>query len=275
MKKLLAACLLCVPVLACSAEVSVSSRTPHGPLTLTAYDYTAGALCSLTWNGKQFIDAKDHGRCLQSAATFDGLGEQWNPTEAGSSYLNDADLPGASSSKLLNYAAGQDRLATAVQMAFWYPVNGKVLSNHIHRKYVRVMGNVVSYRVEFEVPADERHGSALFEVLCGYMPNAFSVFSTYDPDTRAFTNAGDGPSLQSLPVITSTPDHRHAIGVWSPDARVQYGFGRFPDVLKWTTLAQVPNPAGTYRFQVFLVVGTVQDVVNGLQEIYARPPTGY
>ena len=26
---------------------------------------------------------------------------------------------------------------------------------------------------------------------------------------------------------------------------------------------------------MFLVVGTVQDVVDGLQEIYARPPTGY
>lgn len=33
-------------------------------------DYDAGAICSLTWNGQQFIDDYDHGRQLQSAVTF-------------------------------------------------------------------------------------------------------------------------------------------------------------------------------------------------------------
>ena len=57
-------------------------------IVITTRPRVAGAIHSLTWNGKEFIDSFDHGRQLQSAANFDCGGrftpETFNPTEAGS-----------------------------------------------------------------------------------------------------------------------------------------------------------------------------------------------
>ena len=44
---------------------------------------TAGAVDSLVWNDKEFINNWDHGRQLQVALTVQDYGECWNPTEAG------------------------------------------------------------------------------------------------------------------------------------------------------------------------------------------------
>jgi hypothetical protein len=253
-------------------QVTIASATPTGgTLEMTAYDFTAGAFCSLTWNGKQFIDARDHGRCLQSASSFNGLGEQWNPTEAGASQMSDPELPGRSSSKLLNWVAMGNRAASETQMAFWYPVAGQTISQHVLRKWVTITGRTVKYRVQFEIPANESFQYGDFEVLCGYMPNEFSSFWLYDIAGHRLSVGVGTRNLQRFPVITATPDRNFAIGVWSPDPRVQYGYARFPDVLKWTAAARVPNPVGTHRFELYLVVGTLDDVVRGLQTLHANP----
>ena len=65
-------------------------RAPVGEseIVITTTSRLAGAIHSLTWNGKEFIDSFDHGRQLQSASNFDAgtpiTGETFNPTEAGS-----------------------------------------------------------------------------------------------------------------------------------------------------------------------------------------------
>ena len=65
-------------------------RGPAGPseIVITTRSRVAGAIDSLTWGGREFIDSFDHGRQLQSASNFDGGGrfvpETFNPTEAGS-----------------------------------------------------------------------------------------------------------------------------------------------------------------------------------------------
>ncbi|MCY2967517.1 MAG: hypothetical protein NT069_28450, partial [Planctomycetota bacterium] len=67
-------------------------RGPFGSseVVITTTRRLAGAIHSLTWNGREFIDSYDHGRQLQSACSFDlgRPGEFWaecyNPTEAGS-----------------------------------------------------------------------------------------------------------------------------------------------------------------------------------------------
>lgn len=224
-------------------------REGQRPLGGTGYEYTAGAFCSLTWNGKQFIDAKDHGRCLQSAVPFNGLGEQWNPTEAGSSSLTDPDLPGPSSSKLLNYAAGPERAATSVQMAYWYPVNGRVLSNHILRKYVRLIGNVISYKVEFASVAildagiGRPHTDCITGVRCG---------------------GDDRQRLQLRPA---------AAGSEHPGPGVVGGEHR---EFQRHVSAEHLEPRGTELLVGRqLAVGTLQDVIAGLQQVYDRSPLGY
>ena len=80
----------------------------------------AGAIHSVTWNGKELIDSADHVRQLQSAANFDCgwpfIPEVFNPTEAGSR----ADGAGAkSSSKLLRISVNEVELRTTTRMAFW------------------------------------------------------------------------------------------------------------------------------------------------------------
>ena len=64
-------------------------------VTVTASHRTAGAIEFLRWGGIEFINAYDHGRELQSAASFDGLTECDNPTEAGS--RRDGEGPRSSS----------------------------------------------------------------------------------------------------------------------------------------------------------------------------------
>lgn len=74
---------------------------PSQPLITTTIRL-AGAIRSLTWDGKEFIDSQDHGRQLQSAANFDCgkpfVPEGFNPTEAGSRRDGAGDR---SSSKML------------------------------------------------------------------------------------------------------------------------------------------------------------------------------
>src|SRR5579872_3822919 len=76
----------------------IRGRAGASDIVITTTERLAGAIHSLTWNGKEFIDSFDHGRQLQSAANFDCDGaffpETFNPTEAGSR----ADGTGQSSS---------------------------------------------------------------------------------------------------------------------------------------------------------------------------------
>ena len=88
-------------------------------IVIRTSDRTAGAICSLTWKGKEFIDAADHGRELQSASNFDVAGdlkdETFNPTEAGS--CRDGAGQQTSSRVLYLNARGKE-LVTSNQMTF-------------------------------------------------------------------------------------------------------------------------------------------------------------
>jgi hypothetical protein len=233
-----------------------------GRVAITAYSYTAGAVCSLRWNGREFIDALDHGRCLQSASSFDGLGEAHNPTEAGN--YPDGYLPRPSTSRLMNWAAGNGRLATAIDMAYW---QGGV-SGHVHRKYVGFSGNLIDWRVEFELPRNANYGIGQFEVLTGYMPSNFRNFYVLKEGT--LQTVSDGPGEQQYPLVFCTADHLACMGVWSLDTQGG-GFGRwrFVDCVKWNVVTRVSYPKGTYRFRVWLAVGTAKEVVQALEQLRA------
>lgn len=276
-----------IAILTCSATLlatgmasgqqgAITSDTRDGPLTLSTFDYTAGAFCSLTWKGVQFIDARDHGRCLQSASSFDHLGENYNPTEAGASMFTDGLLPAPSSSQLMNYVIDKATLAAEVRMAFWNPVNGRKLSDHVHRKWVQAgltgRPNVIAYALDFEIPPNEVFNVGQFEVLTGYMPVRFSKFYTLDPSTGAMNDLSDGPGEQNLPIIFATADGKHALGVWSPSG-LTYGRWRFSDCVKWNAVKRVTNPRGTQRFRVFNVIGNVLEVRAGVQALAKSAPS--
>jgi hypothetical protein len=286
-----------------SGNATIRGKVGSSEIVITTTDRLAGAIHSLTWGGKEFIDSHDHGRQLQSAASFNcGLaGEYWaeryNPTEAGSR----ADGIGKkSSSKLLRIKAEGAELRTTTQMAFWLApgeksfgrlgLNEKVLSDHIVSKRV-VIGykkhaNVLDYEVTFTVPKGEKHTYAQFEALTGYMPPEFSHFWKFRPDTGKLEELDDGPGEQAYPVVLATESKTHAMGVFSPDQpskgyeKAGYGRNRFKDakVVKWNCVFRIRDEkriaADDYRFRMFVAVGTLEDVhqsLIALAQEFAKP----
>ncbi|HEX7896352.1 MAG TPA: hypothetical protein VF950_01135 [Planctomycetota bacterium] len=238
----------------------------------------AGAIDSLTWGGKEFIDSFDHGRQLQSACAFgDGQpgfhAEGYNPTEAGSR----RDGAGATStSELLSLKAERNVLETRTRMAFWLrpgessegkPArNAKTLSDVILTKKVRIDGNLLDYRVTFTVP--EAHPYGQYEALTGYMPAAFSRFLVFDQgETKPLS---DGPGEQARPVILSTESGSHAMGIWSPDPAPGYGRWRFAaeKVVKWNCVFRERDvKPGDKSFRCVVAVGTLADVTAVLKRL--------
>lgn len=256
-------------------------------------DRFAGAISSVTFRGKEYINSADHGRELQSASSFDGLGECFNPTEAGGA----ADGVGPKTASLpITYSASSNVMQTLTNMAFWLPPgkpygrrcgatqftsaqNTTVVSGHNLRKTV-LMGyqgipNVLRFEVAFSIPED--HQSATFEALTGYMPPEFSVFLTYDPVRRTLSTLSFGPGEQGKPVMLATTDGRHAMGVSSPglpQAAFQglgYGRFRFPDTNKWGCVFREGHIAAgsTHVYACLVAIGTVDEVIAAQNALYA------
>ncbi|WP_299466009.1 hypothetical protein [uncultured Gimesia sp.] len=274
-------------------NATIRGKVGDSEIVITTTNRLAGSIHSLTWNGKEFIDSFDHGRQLQSAASFDCSlpGEFWaeryNPTEAGS--RSDGAGPG-SSSKLLSLHAAKNELRTTARMAFWLApgqkssgrpaLNEKILSDHLISKHVRIgyqkHENVIEYKATFTVPPGEQHTYAQFEALTGYMPAEFETFWTFHPETGKLNPIDDGPGEQNLPVILSTSDSNYAMGVYSPEQpsrgfeHAGYGRFRFPaaKVVKWNCVFRVRNKegisAGEYPFRVFVAIGTREEVRQAL-----------
>ena len=269
-----------------SGDAVIRGAAGGSEIVITTTSRLAGAIHSLTWRGREFIDSLDHGRQLQSASNLDVdgklLNECFNPTEAGC----ERDMAGPTSSSRLLYLSARDReLVTVTQMAFWLrpgqasggnpALNTTVLSNHLLEKHVRIgvgeFEHAVRHAITFTLPADERHERATFEILTGYMPPEFSTFLGLRPD-GTLAELGPGPGEQLLPVILATADGQHAMGCWSPATSRTTGrpptYGRFsfPDqkVVKWNCVVREADKAGlaagAHPYLVYSAVGTREQV---------------
>lgn len=280
-----------------SGDAVIRAAAGATEIVITTTSRVAGAIHSLTWGGKEFIDSFDHGRQLQSASNFD-VGQQFipevfNPTEAGS--LSDGVGP-TSTSRLLELRAEGRRLETSSQMAFWlrpgelslgHPArNATALSEHRLRKRVMIGVNdlpqVIQYDVTFTVPAGEPHRFAQFEALTGYMPQEFGTFWKFDPVEQRLLELDDGPGEQGLPVVLATADGAHAMGIFSPDQPAAgfegVGYGRFrfvaEKVNKWNCVFRVRENRGVaakdYSYRCFVLVGSRTDVERDLRALAVR-----
>ena len=270
-------------------------RSPAGPseIVITTSHRLAGAIHSLTWHGKEFIDAADHGRELQSACSFDnspsGLPETFNPTEAGSRRDGAGDR---STSRLLELAASGNQLKTRTQMAFWlhpgdrsggqFARNKTALSEYQLTKDVRIgfdrWPQALDYRVTFTLPKNARHTSAQFEALTAYLPPEFSRFWKFNPQTGKLQPLSDGPGEIIKPVILATPDGAFAMGIYSlPAAQTdgsgpRYGRWNFTaaGTVKWNCVYRVQNESGIrngdYSFHMLVPIGTLAEVTEMLKE---------
>jgi hypothetical protein len=289
-----------VPMTAIHAEVPSGNATIRGKagpseIVLTTTARLAGAIHSLRWNGREFIDSFDHGRQLQSASNLDCgtpiTNETFNPTEAGSRRDSRGDT---SSSRLLHWRVGPNSLQTLTQMAFWLSPGEKsgpnlakntaILSDHLLTKRVGIgykdLPHVITYDVVFSLPMDERHTHAVFEALTGYMPPAFREFRQFSPQTGELEPLSDGPGEGPLPVVFAVAGGTHAMGIYARPqpmpgaAGPTYGRFRFraEKVVKWNCVFRVTNNSGIspgeYAFHMFVIVGDLTTVRDSLRALH-------
>jgi hypothetical protein len=253
----------------------------------------AGAVDSLYWNGREFINSWDHGRQLQMALSGNNLGECYNPTEAGGSY---DELKSTTTSLLQGVSASGNVFQTQSKAAFWLQpgqesgaapcggaANTTALSNYTLNKRVTVGYGGIQLIVEFltQVTVPETLSSMVIEAPTGYLGGEFSAFYTFDPSTCQLAALSAGPGEQGLPVVLSTPDGAAAMGAWSPDLPQSglpgAGYGRFafPDggnpanaTNKWNVVfRRGSTPPGSYSYRAYLAVGSLENVRVALCQV--------
>jgi hypothetical protein len=290
MIRLLFFVLLVAPALTPAAGADAVIRAPAGDSEIVIKSTTrmAGAIESLQWGGKEFIDDSDHGRELQTcwngnAGVEPIADETFNPTEAGS--LDDAG-GATSSSRLLEIQARGNQLETFSQPAYWLnpgetsggkPARNKtIVSNDRLRKRVVIgyknLPHAIDYQVTVSLAPEDRDTRCVIEAVTGYMPPEFNQFQVFDPKNGKLAAIDDGPGEQSLPLVFSTADGKYAMGVFSrgPEAPRDahgptYGRWRMKDfrVVKWNCVFRLQNPeglSGDYSYHVFVAVGSLEDV---------------
>jgi hypothetical protein len=275
-------------------------RAPAGgsEIVIKTTSRMAGAIESLQWGGKEFVNDSDHGRELQTcwngnAGVEPIADETFNPTEAGS--LDD-DRGATSSSRLLEIQARGNQLETFSQPAFWLNLgetsggiparNKTILSNDRLRKRVVIgfknLPHAIDCQITVSLAAGDRNTRCVIEALTGYMPPEFDQFQVFDAKTGKLAPVDDGPGEQALPLVYSTADGKFAMGVFSPSGPEPrdghgpaYGRWRMKDfrVVKWNCVFRLQNPnglSGDYSYHVFVVVGSLEDVrttLAALQEM--------
>ncbi len=277
-----------------NGDAEIRAGAGDSEIIITTTKRLAGAIHSLRWNGKEFINSADHGRQLQSAVSFDNSptasAETFNPTEAGS--RRDGAGP-TSTSHLLELSATGNHLRTRTQMAFWLAPgersagqlarNTTARSDYVLTKDVRIgyerWPQALDYRVTFTVPTNAAHTSAQFEALTGYLPPDFNMFWQYDPGTKKLVPLDDGPGEIINPVVLATADGRFAMGIFAPPQSQPdtsgpgYGRWRFQaeHVVKWNCVFRVRRtgeriPPGDYTYRMLVPIGTLAEVEKMLQE---------
>ncbi|WP_174300807.1 hypothetical protein [Caulobacter sp. S45] len=259
------------------------------PLRWEAGRGFAGAISSIRFRGREFLDASDHGRELQGAVQF-GWGECLNPTLAGAS----RDAPEESSSQLLSIRAGPIRYGASTRMAFWNRpgsgctqapgVRGLTLNRDEVSALVYTQDMAPGYRghanailAQIGIETPRALPPASVEALTGYMPPDFDTFIRYDPQNSRFR---PDPALNlrsaegEAPLILSTADGRSAMGVIGLPGATQPRYAGFHSkaVGKWSVVYHetAPFTPGVHRYACVWIIGTRREVEDSLAAIVAQ-----
>ena len=270
-----------------SGDAQIRSGAGDDGIVIKTTQRLAGAIGSLRWHGKEFINITDHGRELQSACSFDNTpaanGETFNPTEAGS---RDDGAGTNSTSRLLEIVADGNHLHTKTQMAFWLAPgersagqlarNTNAVSDYLLTKDVTIgfgrWPQALDYRVTFSVPTNAAHVFNQFEALTGYLPPEFDHFWQFNRPTGQLEPLSAGPFEINNPVVLATADGEFAMGIFSPPQNQPdtsgptYGRWNFvaEKVTKWNCVFRVRNAnglrGGDYTYRMLVPVGTLGQV---------------
>ena len=271
----------------------------------------AGAVESLTWRGKEFINIFDHGRQISYAWHFDGYSECLNPTEPGTA--NDGRGLVSTSQLLSVCRSAENRITTTTRPAFWLApgqsgfcsggpqtaLNETLLSDQILEKTIEIgyqgIDNVIAFTAEITLP--EPHDLMQLEIPTGYLTYEFTDYWQYNPQSGELQKPSSQPIVEpwsfvhasNLPPILATPDGAYAMGAYTAEPIEYYTILAFdvPNLEnrtnKWNiVIREEPAPAGRYTYQSFAIVGTLEQVQEAMNQLYAlhpaadfNPPMGY
>lgn len=218
------------------------------PLSVSTSSKFAGAVSSIKWANKEFINNWDHGRQLQQNSQFFNRFECYNPYEAGSIY--DGSGP-TSTSQLLSMTASGNRLESTVQMA-WYldkrdsnivtdycgdpaqrlpcpPYTGPLSDFKVHKTVTigfEGIPNVIEYRSELIFPPAGPTGPVHLKGLnhvTAVTPYDFSVVGSYDVVSKDYRKIRALSGEDDRIKIVSTPDSSYALGFYAPELLQPYG----------------------------------------------------
>lgn len=280
-----------------SGNATIRAQAGVSEIVVRTTSRLAGAIDSLTWNGKEFINSEDHGRQLQSAWNADDgqqpiADETYNPTEAGS---RDDGSGTTSSSRLLFLHAENGKMETLSRPAYWLRPgqksgdnlarNRQILSDHLLRKRVtigyRQHQQVLDYLVTISLPSHETHHHCVMEALTAYMPAEFDHFWALNLRTESLEPLSHTAGEQEHPVVLATAAGDYAMGAWSPGGNCTFSqsgpsYGRFAfetpsgAVMKWNCVYRVDSKhglSGDFNYRIFVAVGRLDEVKAILLDI--------
>ncbi len=289
---------------------TISGTVDGDVLELTIAARYAGAVSSLTWRGKEFINTWDHGREISYAWGMNGYGECLNPTEPGTA--RDYQNPGSTSRLLSACQLAENTLTTTTQPAFWLApgeqgfcaggatlaVNETLLSDHILHKTIQIgyagMENVIAFTAVIIMPS--AYASVSLEAPTAYLTHEFSAHYRFDPASGELVQPESEPlsapwsfvSTGLLPPILATEDGAYAMGAYTfGPVRDMPTFATNPAndrdrTNKWSIVYyEEPVAPGPYVYQSFVVIGTLEQVQETMAALYqlhpldTNPPTGY
>lgn len=284
-----------------NGDSSITAQVLGEPLTIRTSDQYAGAISSLRWRDKEFVNNWDHGRQFQTAVSAFNRFECYNPYEAGS--LPDGHGP-TSSSRLLSLTASGNTLSSEAQMAWYYgflcgdpaywlpapPVHG-TLSDYRVRKTVSIgfagLSNVIEYSTGLFIPEVARAGEV--QTVIAVMPYDFSSLFTYDIVSKNYRKIRADHGEDDNVKVLATPDGAYALGYYSPELLQPYGNGgaggfrwgivppdpRFPDDPDYALASiggidrfEIFHGPGNTSYRSYLVVGNLEQVRSTLSDLH-------
>lgn len=267
-----------------------------------------GAVESVRWRDKEFINIFDHGRQISYAWAQNDAGGCLNPTEPGSA---DDLFNQSSSTQLLSVcSSGPNQLTTNALPAYWLSpgqdegrdgycsggasgaLNATVRAEDELTKSIQIgyrgIDNVIAFDATITLKQDFDVNQ--LEIPTAYLTYEFTKFWRFDPSIGELTEAPGEPVVEpwsfqdsgTLPPILATPDGKYAMGAYTAEAISTYQLLYF-DVpnqhertTKWNmVMREQPAPAGDYRYLSFAIVGTLIEVQSAMRQLYALHPTDF
>jgi alpha-tubulin suppressor-like RCC1 family protein len=259
---LIAAGLLCAAT-ATRAQVNGNATinatdNVFGTISVSTSSQFAGAVSSIKWGNKEFINDWDHGRQLSPNYQFFNRYICYNPYETGS--LEDGSSS-TTTSKLLSLTASGNSLESETQMAWYYknflsnptvndacgdpsqwlpvtPYTTPLSNYHVHKKVTigyASFPNVIEYLTEVLIPEVVLKGINNPTAVLNY---EFSTVGSWDVVSKTYRKLRALSGEDDRIKIASTANGSHAMGWYSPELLQPY---RSPGSVNWWFVVP-PNP---------------------------------